>query len=82
MRQFGTAHAAAEGPRFYSVAQVATLFGTSAMTIYRAIEAGEFPAIRIRTRLIVPARAVEAMANAATGRGIVDSADFVPEATA
>jgi excisionase family DNA binding protein len=52
-------------PRFYSVSQVARIFGTSPMTVYRAIAAGEFPAVRIRGRLIVPARAVEAMAEVA-----------------
>lgn len=66
-------------PRFYSVAQVARMFGMSAMTIYRAIDAGEFPAVRIRNRLIVPARAVEAMVEAAVSEGQpVDAADFVP----
>ena len=43
-------------PKFYSVAQVAAMFGMSPMTLYRAIAAGEFPAVRIRGRLIVPAR--------------------------
>ena len=69
-----------EIPRFYSVSQVAHMFGTSAVTIYRAIEAGEFPAVRIRGRLIVPARAIDAMAEAAVaGRTAIDAADFVPE---
>lgn len=52
-------------PTFYSVAQVARMLGMSAMTLYRAIAAGEFPAVRIRGRLIVPARAIEAMVDAA-----------------
>jgi len=52
-------------PRFYDVHQVATLFGTSPMTIYRAINAGEFPAIRIRGRLVIPARAIDNMESTA-----------------
>ena len=37
-----------EAPRFYSVAQVARMLGMSTMTVYRAIAAGEFPAIKVR----------------------------------
>jgi excisionase family DNA binding protein len=67
-------------PRFYSVAQVALMFGMSSMTVYRAIAAGEFPAVRIRGRLIVPARAVDAMVEAAVAdRSVVDAAGWVPE---
>lgn len=54
-----------EHPRFYSVPEVARLCGTSAMTIYRAIDAGEFPAIRIRGRWIVPAKAIDEIEAAA-----------------
>jgi excisionase family DNA binding protein len=60
-----------EPPRFYSVAQVAQMLGMSTMTVYRAIRDGEFPAIRVRGRLIVPAKAVEAMGDTAvTARSI------------
>ncbi len=69
---------APEAPRFYSVAEVAAMLGMSAMTVYRAINAGEFPAVRIRGRLIVPAKAVEAMVDAAIAdRTVVDAADWV-----
>jgi excisionase family DNA binding protein len=72
--------AAPEAPRFYSVAQVARMLGTAPVTLYRAIRAGEFPAVRIRGRLIVPAKAVEAMVEAAVSeRAVVDAADWVPE---
>jgi excisionase family DNA binding protein len=37
------------------------MLGMSTMTVYRAIRDGEFPAVRVRGRLIVPAKAVEAM---------------------
>lgn len=77
MRKF---EAAAGAPRFYSVSEVAQMFGMSSMTVYRAIAAGEFPAVKIRGRLIVPARAVEAMAEAAVAeRTVVDAAGWVPE---
>ena len=53
------------------------MFGMSAMTLYRAIAAGEFPAVRIRGRLIIPARAVEAMAEVATvEQTVVDAAGW------
>jgi excisionase family DNA binding protein len=64
--------------KFYSVAEVAEMFGMSPMTVYRAIAAGEFPAVRIRGRLIVPARAVEAMADVATDeQTLVNAAGWV-----
>jgi excisionase family DNA binding protein len=70
---------AADPPAFYSVAQAARILGMSEMTLYRAINAGEFPAVRIRSRLIVPRRAIEAMVEAALDGGtVVDAAAFVP----
>ena len=71
---------APESPRFYSVAEAARMFGMSPMTVYRAIAAGEFPAVRIRGRLIVPARAVEEMINAAVAdQSVVDASGWVPQ---
>jgi excisionase family DNA binding protein len=70
---------AAKAPEFYSVAQAARMFGMSSMTLYRAIASGEFPAVRIRGRLIVPAEAVDAMVDAAIAeQSVVDAADWVP----
>lgn len=75
------AAAPTEGLRFFSVAQVARMLGMSSMTLYRAISEGAFPAVRIRGRLIVPARAIEAMSEAAvTEQTVVDAASFVPGA--
>lgn len=66
--------------QFHSVTEVARMFGMSPMTVYRAIAAGEFPAVRIRGRLIVPARAIEEMVEAALAdQGLVDAAGWVPE---
>ena len=70
-------------PRFYSVSEVARMFGMSPMTVYRAIAAGEFPAMRIRGRLIVPARALDEMIDAAVAdQSVVDAAGWVPECAA
>jgi excisionase family DNA binding protein len=64
---------------FYSVADVAELLGMSDMTIYRAINDGQFPAVRIRGRLIIPARVIDAIVDAAIeGHTVVDAADWVP----
>ena len=69
-------------PRFMSVSSVARMFGISDVTLYRAIAAGEFPAVRIRGRLIVPTRAIEAMAEAATSaQSVVDAASWKSEET-
>ncbi|MBN9113181.1 MAG: helix-turn-helix domain-containing protein [Pseudonocardia sp.] len=80
MRGLKTARQPVGAPRFYSVAEVAEIFGMSPMTVYRAIAAGEFPAVRIRGRLIVPAKAVEAMADAAmTGQTVVDAGSWAAD---
>ena len=66
-------------PVFYTVGMVAGLFGMSEMTLYRAISAGEFPAIRVRGRLIIPAQAVNAMVTEAVQSGaLVDAASWGP----
>ena len=68
-----------ERPRFYSVSATARLLGMSDMTLYRAIHAGQFPAVRIRGRLIVPAKAIDAMVQIAVlSGGLVDAASLVP----
>lgn len=70
----------AAAQKFLSVPQVARLLGTSKMTIYRAIAAGEFPAVRIRGRLIIPARALDAMVEAVVAeQTVIDSSFWVPE---
>lgn len=68
-----------EAPRFYNVATVARMIGVSKITVYRAIAAGEFPAIKVRGRLIVPAQAIDAMAEAAVvEQTVVDAAVWAP----
>jgi len=64
--------------RYYSVGQVAAILGLSSPTLYRAIHAGQFPAVRIRGRYIVPAKALELMTEAALSGAVTDAADWVP----
>jgi excisionase family DNA binding protein len=67
----------ADARAWYSVGEVADMLGVSEMTLYRDIREGRFPAVKIRSRLIVPARALDAMAEAAvTTGGLVDAADW------
>jgi excisionase family DNA binding protein len=73
--------AQAAAPAFYSVAATAQMLGASEMTVYRAIQAGEFPALRIRGRIVVPAKALEALTEAAVeGRRLVDVAEWTAAA--
>ena len=66
--------------RFYSVPEAARLIGTAPVTLYRAIRDGEFPAVRIRGRLIIPARVLEEMVSAAVAdHAGVDATGWVPE---
>ncbi|MGH3979574.1 MAG: helix-turn-helix domain-containing protein [Pseudonocardiaceae bacterium] len=65
----------AERATFYTVAETARLLRVDAATIYRAIREDAFPAIRVRTRYVIPAAAVEQLAaRAAESGGCVDVA--------
>ena len=67
--------------RWCSVNEVAALLGISSPTLYRAIQEGQFPAVRIRGRLIVPMQAVEEMqTEAVAARHIVNAAAWVASA--
>src|SRR6266700_618725 len=69
-------------PRFYTVSETANMLRTSAITMYRAINDGEFPAVRVRGRLIVPAKVIDALIEAAVETySLVDAADWVPNDT-
>ncbi len=56
-------------PAFYTVAEAARLLRVDPATIYRAIRADAFPAVRVRSRYVIPAAAVEQMAEQATETG-------------
>nr|WP_254897452.1 hypothetical protein [Amycolatopsis sp. Hca4] len=47
------------------------------MTIYRAVDDGGFPAIRIRGRISIPAKAIDAMEEIAVSEmRVVDASEF------
>lgn len=56
----------ATGPTFYDVAEVADMLKMSRMTVYRAINSGELRAVRIRGRILIPAKVIEALVAGAT----------------
>jgi len=71
---------AAERATFYTVAETARLLRVDTATIYRAIREDAFPAIRVRSRYVVPAAAVEQLAaRAAETGGCVDVAAIAAE---
>ena len=55
--------------RFFTVAQAADLLGLSESTLFRAIRAGDFPAIKVRGRYVVPAKAIDQMESSALVSG-------------
>lgn len=68
------------GPVFYTVAEVALLLRVDRATVYRAIRDDAFPAVRVRSRYVVPAVAVEQLAaRAAEYGGCVDVAAIAAE---
>jgi excisionase family DNA binding protein len=77
MKDRANSQNAVRAPRFYSVHAAARILGVSAMTLYREIRDGAFPAVRIRNRLIIPAEAVDDMAQAAIeNHSAVDARDW------
>jgi excisionase family DNA binding protein len=58
-----------ERPTFYTVAETARLLRVDPATIYRAIRADAFPAVRVRSRYVIPAAAVDRMAEQAAETG-------------
>jgi excisionase family DNA binding protein len=65
-----------DAPRFYSVEEAAQILHVSKMTLYRSINAGEFPAIQIRGRKVVPAKAIDDMeAIALETQSVVNTAE-------
>jgi excisionase family DNA binding protein len=71
---------ATERVSFYTVAETAALLRVDAATIYRAIREDAFPALRLRSRYVIPAAAVEQLAAQATRTGsCVDVAAIAAE---
>ena len=73
-------NAAAVRPIFYTVAEAASLLRVDRATLYRAIREDGFPAVRVRSRYVVPAVAVERLAaDAVELGGCVDVAAIAAE---
>lgn len=67
-------------PAFYTVPEAARVLRVTPATIYRAIRQDAFPAVRIRTRYVIPAAAVDKLATeAADSGGCVDVARLAAE---
>ena len=56
-------------PIFYTVPEAARLLRVDPATIYRAIRADAFPAVRVRSRYVIPVAAVDQMAEQAADTG-------------
>lgn len=73
-------HSENADPAFYTVAEAARILRVGASTLYRAIRENAFPAVRVRTRYVVPAAAVDKLVNeAADLGGCVDVARMASE---
>jgi excisionase family DNA binding protein len=68
--------------RWHSVTEVAQMLGLAPMTVYRAIHAGQLPAMKLGRRYLIPARALDAMEEVATASRGEGNDDNVPEAGA
>ncbi len=70
----------AGSPAFYTVPEAARVLRVTPATIYRAIRDDAFPAVRIRTRYVIPAAAVDRLAvDAAESGGCVDVAQMAAQ---
>ena len=67
-------------PAFYTVKEAARILRVVPATLYRAIRDDAFPAVRVRTRYVVPAAALDKLiAEAAESGGCVDVAKVAHE---
>lgn len=67
-------------PTFYTVREAAHVMRCDPSTLYRAIREDAFPAVRVRTRCVVPAAAVDELATEASeSGGCVDVARMAQE---
>jgi excisionase family DNA binding protein len=67
-------------PAFYTVQEAARILRVDPATFYRAIREDAFPAVRVRTRYVVPAVALDKLIiEAAESGGCVDVARIATE---
>ncbi|WP_410662949.1 helix-turn-helix domain-containing protein [Amycolatopsis sp. lyj-84] len=65
-------------PTFYTVGEVAHMLRLNPVTLYRAIRDDAFPAVRIRSRYVVPAAALnELIAEVTSSGGCIDIAELI-----
>jgi excisionase family DNA binding protein len=70
----------AQKPAFYTVREAARILRVGPSTLYLAIREGDFPAVRVRSRYVVPSAAVDHLAaEAAETGGCVDVARIAAE---
>jgi excisionase family DNA binding protein len=75
-----TAMPNAGSPAFYTVREAARILRVDPATLYRAIREDAFPAIRVRSRYVVPAVALHRLIDeAAQTGGLVDPARMAAE---
>lgn len=76
----GIAGERAERPVFYTVREAAGLLRVGASTLYRIIREGDFPAVRLRSRYVVPAEALDQLLDEAKATGgVVDPGRIAAE---
>lgn len=64
-------------PAFYTVEETAAALRVDPVTIYRAIRAGQFPALKVRKRYVVPQRAIELLVEDVVSTGAcIDTAEW------
>jgi excisionase family DNA binding protein len=68
------------GKAFLTVREAADILRVNPVTLYRAIREEAFPAVRIRTRYVVPAKAIEQLIDQVVTTGqMVDLAELVAD---
>jgi excisionase family DNA binding protein len=64
-------------PAFYTVKEAAQILRVAPATLYRSIRQGDFPALRLRTRYVIPSDALRRLAAAVVESGhLVDPTDM------
>jgi excisionase family DNA binding protein len=67
-------------PAFYTVHEAAQILRVNPSTLYQSIREEAFPAVRIRSRYVIPATALEQIVNEVTASGgVVDPAQVVAQ---
>ncbi|CRK61104.1 hypothetical protein [Alloactinosynnema sp. L-07] len=67
-------------PTFFTVKEAAAILRVGASTLYRVIREGDFPAVRVRSRYIVPAAVLDRLlAEVADTGGLVDPSRIAAE---